>query len=106
MKHHHIAIFLLLGAITTFVALIIGNIYSEIINKKTPTQLGVSFSPSYAKELNLDPQFTYISILKDLHIKNIRLTAYWDEIEPKKDQYDFSGLDFYINQATQNGARI
>jgi hypothetical protein len=106
MKHHHIIIFTLLGAIIIVLILITSNFYSEAINAKTPTQLGVSYSPTYAKELGLDPKQTYQSILNDLEIKNLRLNAYWDEIEPQKDQYNFGELDYYIDKATEAKAKV
>ncbi len=69
-------------------------------------QWGITFSPSYATDLGLNWQKAYLAILDDLKVENIRLSAYWDEIEKTKDQYDFSRLDFQINEATRRDTKI
>jgi uncharacterized membrane protein len=68
--------------------------------KITPT-LGVTYSPRYAKSLNLDPKKTFVQLVADLNPKSIRLPLYWDEVEPQKDQFDFSSINFYVNYAQQ-----
>jgi len=60
---------------------------------------GVTFSRSYALDLQLDWRATYLAILDDLDISHIRLAAYWDEIESAPNQYVFSDLDWQIEQA-------
>src|SRR3989344_452235 len=67
---------------------------------------GVTFSRSYALDLQLDWRQTYLAILDDLGVKHLRLSAYWDEIEPDKDQYRFDDLDWQIDQAAQRGVAI
>ena len=53
---------------------------------------GVNFSQKHAQALGLDWKDAYIKILDDLGTKNIRLVAYWDEIEANPDQFDFSNI--------------
>ncbi|MFA5021997.1 MAG: endo-1,4-beta-xylanase [Patescibacteria group bacterium] len=67
---------------------------------------GVTFSKKYALELKLDWQKTYLAILNDLKVNNIRLIAYWDEIEEQRGSYDFFDLDWQISQAEPNGTKI
>ena len=67
---------------------------------------GVTFSSSYAKDLQLDWKKTYLAILDDLQVSHIRLSAYWDEIEPQKDKYAFTDLDWQINQADQRNVKM
>lgn len=69
-------------------------------------KLGLTFSPRYASSLNLDPQQTYLRMLSDLHPKLIRLPVYWDEVEKQPGDYDFSGLDFYLEQARRYQAGV
>ncbi len=65
------------------------------------TKWGVTFSPYYAaEELDLDWQETYLAILTDLNVDHIRLSAYWNSIEPEQDSYNFDDLDWQINEAT------
>ncbi|MBN1778829.1 MAG: beta-galactosidase [Candidatus Buchananbacteria bacterium] len=70
------------------------------------TDFGVSFSPDYAVDLGLNWQTAYLAILNDLKIDNIRLSAYWNKIEPQVGRYDFKDLDWQINQATNHNAKI
>jgi len=68
---------------------------------------GVTFSPSYAQdELGLDWQETYLAILDDLKVSHIRLSAYWNQIEPKPGQYNFSDLDWQIEEAVSRDVKI
>jgi len=68
---------------------------------------GITFSAKYAQdELGLNWQETYIAILDDLKVNNIRLSAYWDEVEPTRDSYDFSRLDWQINEASKREVNI
>ena len=68
--------------------------------------LGVSFSEKRSQELGLDWHANFIALLDDLHIKNYRLMSYWDIHEPTKGQYDFSTLDWQIEQASKRGAKV
>lgn len=95
-------IVLLLSLITVF---LVGFIFEQQ-NLKQPQKLGVSFSPRYATELGIDPKQTFTNILKDLQVKHLRLSAYWDEIEPVKGEYNFQELDQYINQAGAENATV
>lgn len=71
-----------------------------------PTVLGVSFIADYATYLGLDPHQTYGAILDDLHVKHLRLVSYWSDIEPVPGQYDFSELDYEMQQAQAHGAKV
>ncbi|MFA6215148.1 MAG: hypothetical protein WC768_01095 [Patescibacteria group bacterium] len=70
------------------------------------TIYGVTFSQKYANELGLDWQKTYLAILDDLKVKNLRLVAYWDQIEGSIDNFNFTDLDWQINQAASRGTAI
>lgn len=67
---------------------------------------GVTFSPRYARYLNLDWKKTYISILDDLKVKNLRIPTYWDILESQSGKYDFTETDFMLNEASKRGARV
>lgn len=65
---------------------------------------GVSFSAKRARELDLDPRANLTALLSDLKIKNYRLMSYWDEVEKERGVFDFSELDWEINEiAKYNG---
>ncbi len=67
---------------------------------------GVTFSNYYATELGLDWKETYLAILDDLDVRNIRLAAYWSEIEPEDNAFNFESLDFEVNEAAARNAKI
>ncbi len=67
---------------------------------------GVTFSKSYALDLQLDWQETYLAILDDLKVSQIRLGAYWNEIEKQKDKYDFRELDWQVQEATKRNVEM
>lgn len=68
---------------------------------------GVTFSHRYAKdELGLDPKETYRAILDELNVPLIRLVAYWNEIEQKRGERDWSALDWYMKEAERNGKEV
>lgn len=67
---------------------------------------GVSFSKFRSEELGLPWQETYLALLDDLGVRNLRLVAHWPMIEPEKGSYDFSALDFQIKEAEKRGAKV
>jgi len=85
--------------------LILYNVFSYR-TKPEKIKYGVSFNVPYAIELGLDWQKTYISILDDLKVKRIRLGAHWTLVEPEKDKYDFSYLDFQFEEAKKREVDI
>lgn len=69
-------------------------------------KLGVNFSKSYTEYLGLDWKKAYIDILDDLKIKNVRLSAPWNEIEPSSNQWNFSDLDWQVAEASKRDIDI
>jgi len=67
---------------------------------------GVNFSQKQAQSLGLDWQELYLALLEDLGMKNLRISAHWDLLEPKKDEYYFRDLDWQIKTAQAHGAKI
>ena len=67
---------------------------------------GVSFSSKQTAELKLNNDETYLAILDDLGVKRLRLAAYWDVIEPAPGQFDFSQIDWQIDEAERRGVNV
>jgi hypothetical protein len=67
---------------------------------------GVSFSVPYAQELGVDWKANYASLLDDLQIRNFRLMSYWELHEPKRGTYDYSTLDYQMDEAAKRGAKV
>ena len=67
---------------------------------------GVNFSHKHAEGLGLDWKKTYSALIDDMGVRNIKLAVYWNLIEPKKGEYDFSDLDWLIAEAENKGVKI
>lgn len=82
--------------------------YFFISNKPIPEKInyGISFNTLYARELNLDWKEVYVALLNDLNVKNLRLAAHWDMVEPEDDQWNFSELDEQLRLAEEKDAKV
>jgi hypothetical protein len=69
-------------------------------------EYGATFSKFFADELGVDWIDVYQAALDDLRIRKLRLTAHWPMIEPARDVYDFSDLDYQISEASKRDAEI
>lgn len=111
MKRKHRIHILILSILVALMAIfVISNILTDRENVQKKVTFGVSFSPGYARELGIDPKKTYGHILTELGAKYIRLGALWNEIEPldsvQGKPFDFSELDWYVNEAAKNQAKV
>lgn len=95
-----IAILLIFTFAPTLLFLYLRPVPQENIN------YGITFSNKYATELGLDWQTTYTKILDDLGIDNLRLVAYWDDIEATKDVYDFSDIKWQLAEAQKRNVPV
>ncbi|MCW9054702.1 MAG: beta-galactosidase [Candidatus Pacebacteria bacterium] len=100
MKKWH-KIIIILGVIALTVVLLL----SLLSYRPVPERItyGMSFNTLYAEELGLDWRETYDAIIEDLGVRHLRLAAHWDLIEPGKDFYDFSEIDYQVNEASARG---
>ncbi len=91
---------LICGLLIVWVALYLAS------RKTFPVEYGVSFSDVYAEEIGLDPKVVYGQIMTDLKPKYVRLAAYWKFIEKKPGEYDFSSLDYFMEESEKHGVRV
>ncbi len=89
-----------------FALILFGYFNLPVSNHNQNVQLGVTFSNRYAGDIGLDWKKTYIAMLDDLKVRKIRVPVYWDLVEPKEGQYDFSAIDWQLDQARQRNAEI
>jgi len=97
---------ILIVLLWTFVALII--IWRAMFIFKFPVvpQYGVNFSQKQAESLNLDWRKVYLSALEEMQVKNFRLIAYWDLVEPEQGKFNFTDLDWQMDQARLHNAKV
>lgn len=69
-------------------------------------RLGSSFSIKYSEELGIDWQEAYMALLEDIDIQSLRLMSYWDDYEKENNQYDFETLDWQMEKALENDAKV
>jgi len=67
---------------------------------------GVDFSQMQAESLKLDWRQTYLAIINELGVKNIKLHTQWDWVEGKKDNYYFDDIDWQLANAKEKGVDI
>ncbi len=96
------ALFLALALGLGFMNIVVSNLGLE----EKDAELGATFSTVYADDLGVEWQAAYTATLDDLGVRRLRLPAYWSRIEPEPDVYDFSDLDWQLEQADRRGAKV
>ncbi|NTV40909.1 MAG: cellulase family glycosylhydrolase [Candidatus Moranbacteria bacterium] len=71
-----------------------------------PVKIGTTFSLRYAQDIGLDWKQAYLAMLDDLGIKHIRLPVYWDRVERIEGEYDFSDIDWQLQEAAARDIKI
>ncbi len=67
---------------------------------------GVNFSQKHTENLKLDWKETYLAILDDLKVKNLKLILSWDWINGKEGEYFFNDVDWQIAEAEKRNVKI
>lgn len=86
-------------------AIIIVIIYRLDFSQKK-VEYGITFSPLQAERLGLDWKNTYLSILDELKVKKLRLSAYWNVVESEQNIFDWRDLDWQIEEADKRGVKV
>ncbi len=100
-KHLRVILSLVAGLVLVF-----GLLTLNAGQKAKKFNYGVTFSVPYAENLGLDWKKVYVDMLDDLGIKNVRVSAYWNRVEPEKNKYNFDELDFQVQEAEKHGAKV
>src|SRR3989338_7836776 len=97
-----------LAWITAVLIAVFGVVYLFSTLHSIPSRVtyGVTFSVMHAEELGLDLRAAYRAILDDLKVRELRIPAYWPRVEPKRDSYDWSELDFQLREARARDALV
>ncbi len=85
--------------------LVVAVLLIVLAQKPVPEKItyGISFNVPYALELGIDPKKAYDAFLKELGVRHLRLAAHWTLTEPKKDTFDFSWLDYQVEELEKVG---
>ncbi|HMR55227.1 MAG TPA: cellulase family glycosylhydrolase [Candidatus Doudnabacteria bacterium] len=67
---------------------------------------GVNYSQLRAKDLNMDPIKLFTTILDDLQVKDVRLAAYWSEIEETQGEYNFNSIKSLLDEAQSRDVNV
>jgi len=76
------------------------------IYEKDELSYGVTFSPRFVGYMGLDWQKAFVAMLDELGVKKLRLSAYWDEIEYKKDLFNYNDIDWQLSEASKRDTEI
>jgi hypothetical protein len=96
-------------SIVTVVALVIALfIYFNLPIKKENenAQLGVTFSHRYSSDIGMDWKKTFEAMLDDLGVRKVRIPVYWDLVEKESGKYDFSDVDWQLEEAMKRNAEV
>lgn len=80
------------------------NIPVEKINNDA--QLGVTFSSRYASDIGLDWKKSLTAALDELAVRKIRIPVYWDLVESKEGEYDFSDVDWQLEEIRKRNGEV
>lgn len=81
----------------------------DVVFNKQPDifqEPGIVYSVKQAESLGFNPQTLYLEMLEELNPQYLRLIAYWDRIEKKRGEYDFSELDFQMQEAEKRNKKV
>jgi hypothetical protein len=70
------------------------------------TVYGADFSCRQSEWLGEDCREAYTAMLDQLGVRHVRLSAYWDEIEPAPGTFDFSSIDWQISEAASRDVGV
>ncbi len=91
------------------VTIVVGFIFSYFAGRFQPASefvWGLNFSTTRARELGFDPYTLYADMITDLKPQEIRLPAYWDEIEPEQNKFDFTQYDRMLDLAAKTNTKV
>jgi len=74
--------------------------------QKYKVDYGISFSKQHAESLGLNWKENYLAMLDELKPKYLRFSATWDEVEKERGQYDFTEIDWQMNEAKKRGVKV
>jgi len=80
------------------------NLPVKNINKSVG--IGATFSLRYAQDIGIDWKDAYVAMLDDLKIKKVRVPIYWDLVETEEGKYNFSDIEWQLDEAQKRNAEV
>lgn len=85
----------------------LGVVNMDFSRQGEEVKFGVSFSHKYAsQELGLDWTEVYWAIIHELEVKDIRLAVPWDLIEERNNHYNFTDIEWMVEEAAKKEVNI
>lgn len=97
---------LIISSVSTLAILLLVYFNFPVKNVESKAELGVTFSARYAQDIGLNWKEAYVATLDDLQAKRIRIPVYWDLAEEEEGKYDFSNVDWQLNEAQKRNAEV
>ncbi|MBU1159701.1 EamA family transporter [Patescibacteria group bacterium] len=105
---------ILLGKILATIFIVLGISWLYLVNysqnipldHKQNIEWGLTFSTKFCRQLGLDWQKNFESIVNELEPSKIRLVAYWDLIEKDQGQFDFSETDWLMEKTKEKNIPV
>jgi len=98
-----------IGLVFSWLILVVVLLCTIFYFKHQPAQTvdwGLTFSSHEARGLGFDDRQMYLDILTDLKPKTIRLMSYWEDLERTRGRFDFSSVDWMLNEAAKNNVDV
>ncbi len=93
--------------IWAIVGLVLLSLVGFILGRpQTEIKWGVNFSTRRALDLDMQPEELFMTVLDDLQPQSIRLPIYWEDIEARPGQFNFSLYDRLLSEADKRGIEI
>lgn len=105
-KHFFIVVGTVFAAIVFVIALVFAYFNLPGPAPREDVAFGMTFSSRYASDLGLDWKKTYLALLDDIGIRKLRIPIYWDLVERTKGEYDFSDIDWQLDEAKKRDAKV
>ncbi len=84
----------------------IGLIGFVLAQPKQDISWGINYSSLRAQDLDMEPVDLFRTILDDLTPARVRLPAYWDEMEARQGQFDFSMIDSLLAETDKRNTKV
>lgn len=107
VRAEHIGAAIIVVLVAVFVFIKIDRHYLQLQLDKVPANFwGVTYSKQYAQSLGLDWQAAYLAMLDELHVKQIRLPVYWDDVAPRAGQFQWNDYDWMLEEAAKRDVKV